>query len=247
MKCSPKVDGECVLQLLRAELLELFIRKGALPIGSDNGALFNEGSDMAGKWGWRKCANTPCPTSFSLLSHVITWVALCSSNQPVTLYISLWCTRWTDWEESPCAALSWLGCNWCEVAREWGRTANTRSRAGGLCLSEVECGWSTGHGVRKSCLQEALGDGGGPSLPASGDSNSAHYSTEGFIPQVVVGAIGAVVEVLEFKGIMTMAPEGYQLPTHTPLPDDGWSSCTQSPIARGCGPPQGSPYPIPST
>ena len=71
-----------------------------------------------------------------------------------------------------------------------------------------------------------------------------HTSTEGFIPQVVVGAIGGVVEVLEFKGIMTMAPEGYQLPTHTPLPDDGWSSCTQSPIARGCGPPQGRPHPI---
>ena len=44
----PKADGECVLQLLRAELLELFIRKGALPIATDNGALFNEGSDM----GW---------------------------------------------------------------------------------------------------------------------------------------------------------------------------------------------------
>ena len=44
---SSKADGECVLQLLRAELLEL-IRKGALPIATDNGALFNEGSDM----GW---------------------------------------------------------------------------------------------------------------------------------------------------------------------------------------------------
>ena len=48
-----------------------------------------------------------------------------------------------------------------------------------------------------------------------------HTSTEGFIPKVVVGAVGGVVEALEFKGIMTMAPEGYQVPTHTPLPDDG--------------------------
>ena len=52
--------------------------------------------------------------------------------------------------------------------------ANMRSRAGGLCLSEVECGWSTGHGVRKCRLQEAFADGGGPSWLASGNGNSAH-------------------------------------------------------------------------
>ena len=133
-----------------------------------------KGLTWVGKWGGWECANTPCPASFSLLSHMITWLALRSLDQPVTLYTSLWCTRCSDWEEDPSAVLSWLGCNWCEVAREWDRMTNTRSRSGGLCLSEGKCGWSTGHGVRKSCLQEALANGGGPSLLASGDGSSAH-------------------------------------------------------------------------
>ena len=61
VKCSPKVDGECVLQLLRAELLELFIRKGALPTAADDGALFSEGSDT----GWEVGREGVCKCSLS--------------------------------------------------------------------------------------------------------------------------------------------------------------------------------------
>ena len=66
-----------------------------------------------------------------------------------------------------------------------------------------------------------------PSLVDDGSVGFAHKpsgGTEGFIPQVVVGTIGAVVKMVDLKGIVAMAPECHQVTTHALSPDNGWGS-----------------------
>ena len=66
-----------------------------------------------------------------------------------------------------------------------------------------------------------------PSCVDGGSLGFAHKPSggaEGFIPQVVVGAIRAVVQVADLEGIVAMAPECHQVTTHALSPDRGWDS-----------------------